>query len=121
MYSQKTSPNTNHYQHLGLTAQQVKWNAVLSLADATGKGWLATIISDNIATSEERYAIPQYIIEALAFISSESIDEKVINKMIFHNTKQKTSITDFLGKSQNESDYPCLYYFISKWLEGQGI
>ena len=110
-----------HGSEVIITAQQVKWNAVLSLADATGKGWLATIISDNIATSEERYAIPQYIIEALAFISSESIDEKVINKMIFHNTKQKTSITDFLGKSQNESDYPCLYYFISKWLEGQGI
>ncbi|MDT2864348.1 ATP-dependent nuclease [Vagococcus carniphilus] len=104
-----------------VTSDQVKYNAVLGLAETVGKGWLATIISENISLSKTRYEIPKYIIEALAFISSESIDEKVVNKMILNKTKGKIEVKSFLEENKNKTEFPSLYYFVSRWLEEQEI
>ncbi|KAF1299346.1 ATP-dependent endonuclease [Enterococcus sp. JM4C] len=102
-------------EELVATSDQVKCNAVLSLAENTGKGWLATIVAQIIAKSEEKYVLPEYIIDAIAFVSSESVSEKVVKKMIVHNTAEEIEIEDFLGNHNYKNDYPCLISFIKKW------
>lgn len=102
-------------------SEEVKSNAILGLADSVGKGWLATIISENLASSNERYVIPAYIIKALSFISAESVNEKVIKKMIVYNVGEEKSINDFLTDNVYESEYPCLHSFISEWRIERGL
>ncbi|EOH73425.1 ATP-dependent nuclease [Enterococcus malodoratus] len=102
-------------------SDQIKCNAVLSLADSTGKGWLATIIAQKVIESKEKYILPEYILDALAFVSLESVNEKVVEKMIIHNTDIKMGIKDFLGDKKWEDDCPCLYSFIEKWEAKRGV
>lgn len=102
------------------TSDQVKCNTVLNLAESTGKGWLATIIAQNIVNSKKRYVLPEYIVDALAFVSAESVSDNVIKKMIFHNVNEDIDIEDFLLETEYKDDYPCLYSFIEKWKTKRG-
>lgn len=102
-------------------SDQIKCNAVLSLADSTGKGWLATIIAQKVIESKEKFILPEYILDALAFVSLESVNEKVVEKMIIHNTDIKMGIKDFLGNEKWKDDCPCLYSFIEKWEAKRGV
>ena len=102
-------------------SDQIKCNAVLSLAESTGKGWLATILSQKIIESKEKYILPEYILEALAFVSLESVSEEVVKKMIIHNTDKKMEIQDFLGDRKWKKDCPCLYSFIEKREARRGL
>lgn len=103
------------------TPDQVKCNAILKLAENAGKGWLATIISQNILESKKRYNLPEYILDALAFISSETVTENVVKKMIFHNTHLEYDISTFLSELTHKDDYTCLYSFVEKWKTQRGI
>lgn len=97
-----------------LTSLEIRNNAILDLADKVGKGWLATVISQNISESKIKYTIPNYIMEALIFISRESINEKVLEKMIQHNLGVSSGVDVFLKDTTNEQSHTSLYSFIKK-------
>ncbi|EIT67551.1 MULTISPECIES: AAA family ATPase [Lactococcus] len=107
--------NLYHEGMLVASSEEIRSNGILSLAENIGKGWLATIMSENILSSQERFVIPHYIIKALSFISSESINEKIIKKMIVHSMGKEESIDNFLLNNDNAISYPCLYSFINEW------
>ncbi len=56
-----------------------KAETALILANHIGKGWYATLLSEEI---DECVQIPEYILDAIAFASQEVIDINIIIKMI---------------------------------------
>jgi predicted ATP-dependent endonuclease of OLD family len=59
-------------------------NTVLTLARDLGKGWYSTILSEKLNI---RVVIPDYILDAIAFASSEIITTEIILKMIEYSLK----------------------------------
>lgn len=92
--------------------------SILKLANEVGKGWLATMLSEQINKSDQKYEIPKYIIEALVFSSKESMNDKVLRKIIAHVLNLDSysqSIEEFLTE-ENESNFPDIYLFVSRIL-----
>lgn len=60
-------------------------NAVLKVAYRAGKGWFATLLSEKI---DGAASIPEYLLDALVFVSSEIITVPIKLKMINHTLSQ---------------------------------
>lgn len=91
---------------------------ILKLANDVGKGWLATILSEQIQHSTHKYELPTYIVEALAFSSKESVSDKVLRKIISHTLSidnYSQEIECFLT-SENKINFPDIHLFVEKML-----
>lgn len=64
---------------IDLGTEAERYDAVLTLANRVQKGWYASQLAALLDCSA---TIPQYILEAIAFASRDSIDEQVIWKMV---------------------------------------
>lgn len=84
-----------------------RYDAVLKLADTIGKGWMATILSKYI---DKTVAIPDYIINAIAFASYEVVNIQIVKKMLlsvltFYCDEEKDNhVKDFLERLNNATD-----------------
>lgn len=70
-------------------------NALLFLLEKEGKGWFATILSGEIDCNIE---IPNYIMEALAFASQETMNLKIYAKMLLYSLSLYNEKDDDLKK-----------------------
>lgn len=89
---------------------------ILKLANDVGKGWLSSILSEQINCSDKAYEIPAYIVEALAFASKESVSEKVLKKIIAHALKVENYSQEsntFLNP-ENTENFPDISLFIER-------
>ncbi|KMT59978.1 ATP-dependent nuclease [Paenilisteria newyorkensis] len=89
--------------------------AMLKLANKLGKGWFAIEISNTI---DESVSIPNYILDALAFASQESMSIAIYIKLIKHEAlyigKEDEFIKD-IEVAQNNED--ALKNIVKKYLE----
>ena len=58
-----------------------RYDTVLTVAGYLGKGWYATLLA---AAIDENVLIPSYMLEAIAFASQTTVDEKILKKMALH-------------------------------------
>ena len=59
---------------------------VLSLAKTEGKGWLAILVSNEL---DDAVNIPDYILQAVAFAGQETINAKILFKMVAYTILRK--------------------------------
>ncbi len=97
--------------------EETRNEVILGLAEKFGKGWLAISASRVISQMEvSKITVPDYIIEALLFASSESINRSFVEKMILKFDKTVKNIDDFLKPENGHSEkLPALFDFVSKW------
>ncbi len=107
----------NEWQNVISNGEEIHRNErILKLANDVGKGWLSSIISEQINCSDKTYEIPSYIVEALAFASKESVSEKVLKKIIAHALKLENYSQDsntFLNQI-NIKKFPDISLFIKR-------
>lgn len=80
------------------------YDAVINMVNQIGKGWAATIISQII---DKTAVIPDYIIEALAFASSEVISTAEKRKMMHYVIGDNNSNNSFIESIIPEDDNTC--------------
>lgn len=80
---------------------------MLTIADNIGKGWFAILLSGVI---DHKIAIPDYILNAIAFSSQEIITVDILLKIISHSvngydgTKEAEDISNLITKANNNGD-----------------
>lgn len=89
---------------------------MLLLSEKEGKGWFATLISGEL---NDNVGIPEYIVNALAFASRETMSLQIYVKMLnytlgLYNEEKSTNYLDLLRSS---SDYVSLSKTINEILE----
>lgn len=85
---------------------------ILSLAKLEGKGWMAILISNEL---DDKVDIPDYILHAVAFAGQESIDVKILFKMVEHAVQSlKLEILDkqIKGEFSVTEKVECIKKFI---------
>ena len=65
---------------------------VLRLAEKVGKGWFALMIAENLVSNTY---IPNYILQALAFACSETIDGSSLRAMGLYRIRERRKDDDF--------------------------
>ena len=65
---------------------------VLRLAEKVGKGWFALMIAENLVSNTY---IPNYILQALAFACSETIDDSSFRAMGLYRIRKRRKDDDF--------------------------
>jgi hypothetical protein len=89
---------------------------VLFLSDNTGKGWFATILADEI---DECISIPNYIAEALAFASQETMSLQIYSKMLryslaFYSDEESNAyINAFKSSTSEQTLIKCITSILS--------
>ncbi|MBU2516289.1 MAG: AAA family ATPase [Proteobacteria bacterium] len=73
--------------HLAVSGKEV-----LRLAEKVGKGWFALMIAENVSS---RTYIPDYILKALAFACSDTIDDSTIRAMGLYRINKERMGDDF--------------------------
>lgn len=86
---------------------------MLMLSEKVGKGWLATILSGEL---DRNVGVPEYIVNALAFASQETMSVQIYAKMLnysidFYNNKKANNYLELLHASK---DIPSLSKAINK-------
>jgi putative ATP-dependent endonuclease of OLD family len=91
----------------------VNWGKeVLRLAEKTGKGWFAVLLSEHLTSTT---AVPDYILEAIAFACQSTIDRQCIRQMAkyrcehAHSTSTKRTKVMALAQ-QGTIDDLCIEY-----------
>jgi len=90
IYSQRATIES-HKQKIKTIATRNE--EMLELADVQGKGWFATILTDCLDCN---VAIPDYIVEAVAFASQETMSLQIYAKILRHSIE---------GKREGEATY----------------
>jgi predicted ATP-dependent endonuclease of OLD family len=75
-----------------------RYDSVMTLAKGMRKGWYATVLASNIM---QNVKIPEYILEAIAFASRDSVTYEIIIRMMSYslNKYSKNQIIEELGES----------------------
>jgi hypothetical protein len=77
---------TRSTERLGSEDLDVAGKEVLRLAEKVGKGWFALMIAENVFSNTY---IPDYILQALAFACSETIDDSTILNMGLYRIQER--------------------------------
>lgn len=86
---------SKHKENLGLSLEE-RSKTILTLAKRFGKGWFATLLSDELDINTR---IPEYIMNAVLNVASEVFTEKLILKIIkytINNQKVFTHNKEFI-------------------------
>lgn len=88
-------------------------DSVKILATREKKGWYATQLAAMI---DKTVSIPDYILEAISFASTETINQKILEKIFSHRCSDSCEDTSFIGVTNNtEQPITDLSTFIEKY------
>lgn len=95
-YIDETTINEHKNSIDGTDAE--RYDSVLTIAKAIGKGWYATLLASSVG---EDVVIPEYILRAIVYASQSIVSNDIFWKVARYRFEKKKLECDFWVKSQN--------------------
>ena len=84
-----------------LNSQQesIQYNRIIKICDKAGKGWLAMDLAEYIQKEKVKFKIPDYIIDAIIFIFSDSNYDNCIQRLLkIYSSNNDINFDDLISK-----------------------
>ena len=79
--------------------ESIKYNRIIRICDKAGKGWLAMDLSEYIQNEKVEFKIPDYIIDAIIFIFSDSNYDSCLKRLLMsYSFNNDINFDDLISK-----------------------
>lgn len=79
--------------------ESIQYNRIIKICDKAGKGWLAMDLSEYIQKEKVKFKIPDYIIDAIIFIFSDSNYDNCIQRLLkSYSASNEINFDDLISK-----------------------
>ena len=97
--------------------KSIKYNRIIRICDKAGKGWLAMDLAEYIQKERVEFKIPDYIINAIIFMLSDSNYDSCIKKLlIYYSSSNNINFEDLINKKTETND-EFINFLISRYEE----
>ena len=95
----------------------IKYNRIIKICDKAGKGWLAMDLAEYIQKEKDDFKIPDYIIDAIIFMVSESSYDSCIKAtLLYYSSNNGIKFEDLINKKIEIND-KFINFLISRYEE----
>ncbi len=85
--------------------KSIKYNRIIRICDKAGKGWLAMDLAEYIQKEKVEFKIPDYIIDAIIFMFSDSNYDSCIKKILTgYSSSNDINFEDLINKKIETND-----------------
>ena len=85
--------------------KSIKYNRIIKICDKAGKGWLAMDLAEYLQKEKVEFKIPDYIIDAIIFMLSDSNYDSCIKKLLTgYSSSNDINFEDLINKKIETND-----------------
>ena len=95
----------------------IKYNRIIKICDKAGKGWLAMDLAEYIQREKVEFKIPDYIIDAIIFMFSDSNYDSCIKKLLTGYSSSNDINFEYLINKKIESNDKFINFLINRYEE----
>lgn len=95
----------------------IKYNRIIRICDKAGKGWLAMDLAEYIQKEKDDFKIPDYIIDAIIFMFSESNYDSCVEIILQYYASNNDIKFEYLVNKKIEINDKFIKFLISRYGE----